>query len=307
MFKYIAKRILMLIPIIIGITFFVYLILSVTPGDAASLILGAEATEAELAAKRAELGLDQPFVIQYLRYIGGLVRGDFGSSWLTGESVLNGFLRRAPVTLLLGAFSIALSTLLGIALGVIAAVRQHKFIDYFSLVIALVFCSLPAFWFALLVQVVFSINLGWLPSGGVDEGFRSFILPAATLCAASLGANVRMTRSSMLDVFSQDYVRTSRAKGASESYTVLHHVLRNGMMPVITQVGMAFARILGGTVVTESVFSLPGVGAYLTNAVRSRDVPVVLGVLVFMSIMICVVNLLTDLVYAWIDPRVKLT
>jgi len=296
----------MLIPIIIGITLFVYLIMSFAPGDAAVLILGSEATEEELVAKRIELGLDKPIIIQYLHYMKNLVRGDFGKSWITGGGVLEEFLHRAPVTLFLGGMSICLSTFIGIILGVVSAVRQHKLIDYFSLVLALLFCSLPAFWIALLAQVLFCIKLGWLPATGVDAGFKSYILPALTLCTASLGGKVRMTRSSMLDVLSQDYVRTSRAKGASETYTVMHHVLRNGMMPVITQVGMSFARVLGGSVVTETVFSMPGVGAYLTTAVRSRDVPVVMGVLVFMSIMICVVNLLTDLMYAWADPRVKL-
>ena len=296
----------MLIPTIIGITLFVYVIMSLAPGDAAVMILGTEATEAELEAKRVELGLDKPVMVQYLNYMGDLIRGDFGESWLSGENVLQGFLNRAPITLTLGAFAIFLSTVLGIGLGVIAAVYQHRTIDYISLVLALLLCSLPSFWLALLAQVLFSINLGWLPATGVDDGFLSYILPAFILCAASLGSKVRMTRSSMLDVLSQDYVRTSRAKGASEFYTVTHHVLRNGMMPVVTQVGMAFGRILGGSVVTETVFSLPGVGFFLTNAVRSRDVPVVLGVLIFMSITICIVNLITDLTYAWIDPRVKL-
>lgn len=306
MLKYILKRLLMLIPIVIGITLFVYLIMSFAPGDAAVLILGSEATEEELMIKRIELGLDKPIVIQYLNYLKNLVRGDFGKSWITGGGVLEEFLHRAPVTLLLGGMSICMSTFIGIILGVVSAVRQHKPIDYFSLVLALLFCSLPAFWIALLAQVLFCIKLGWLPATGVDAGFKSYVLPSLTLCTASLGGKVRMTRSSMLDVLSQDYVRTSRAKGASETYTVVHHVLRNGMMPVITQVGMSFARVLGSSVVTETVFSMPGVGAYLTTAVRSRDVPVVMGVLVFMSIMICVVNLLTDLMYAWADPRVKL-
>ncbi|PNV63554.1 peptide ABC transporter permease [Clostridium sp. chh4-2] len=306
MLKYIMKRLLMLIPIIIGITLFVYIIMSFAPGDAAVLILGNEATEQELQEKRVELGLDKPVIVQYGNYLKNLVKGDFGKSWITGGEVLQEFLHRAPVTLTLGGLSICLSTFIGILLGVVAAVRQHKPIDYISLVLALLFCSLPIFWVALLAQVLFSIKLGWLPATGVDAGFRSYILPALTLCTASLGAKLRMTRSSMLDVLSQDYVRTSRAKGASETYTVMNHVIRNGMMPVITQVGISFARVLGGSVVTETVFSMPGVGAYLTTAVRSRDVPVVMGVLVFMSIMICVVNLFTDLMYAWADPRVKL-
>lgn len=306
MLKYVTKRLLMLIPVIIGITLFVYIIMSFAPGDPAVLILGTEATEAELEAKRIELGLNQPVIAQYLDYMGNLLKGDFGTSWITGGSVLGEFLHRAPVTLTLGALAIFLSTLLGLAMGVVAAVRQHKPIDYFSLGLALLFCSLPSFWIALLAQVLFCIKLDWLPATGIDFGFKSYILPALTLCTASLGGKLRMTRSSMLDVLSQDYIRTSRAKGASETYTVLHHVIRNGMMPVVTQVGMSFAKVLGGSVITETVFSLPGVGAYLSTAVRSRDIPVVIGVLVFMSIMICIVNLLTDLVYAWVDPRVKL-
>lgn len=305
--KFVLKRLLMLIPIIFGITLFVYLIMSLSGGDAASIILGSDATVEQLAAKRMELGLDKPIIVQYLNYMKDLLRGDFGSSWLSGKSVIEELRNRVPVTLTLGVFSITLSTVLGILLGVISAVKQHKAIDYISLFFALLLCSLPAFWVGLIAQVVFSIKLKWFPATGVDNGFISYVLPAVTLCAATLGSKVRMTRSSMLDVLSQDYVRTCKAKGAGEWYSVYHHVIRNGILPVITQVGASFATILGGTVVTENVFAIAGVGTYLTNAVQSRDVPVVMGVLVFISIMVCIVNLLTDLAYALADPRVKLT
>ena len=296
----------MLIPVILGITLFVYAIMSFATGDVAVVILGSDASAAELEAKRIELGLDQPMIIQYVNYMKDLLSGNFGNSWLTGVPVIEEMKVRVPVTLKIGVSAIALSTVVGIILGVISAVRQHKAVDYVSLFVALLFCSLPAFWVGLLSQVLFSIKLGWFPATGIEHGIKSYVLPVFTLCAATMGSKVRMTRSSMLDVLSQDYVRTSRAKGATETYTVVKHVVRNGLLPVITQVGASFAIILGGTTVTENVFSIAGVGTYLTNAVRSRDVPVVMGVLVMLSIMVCLVNLVTDLAYAWADPRVKL-
>lgn len=306
MLKYILKRLLLLIPVVIGITFFIYIILSAAPGDPAQLILGMDATEADLAALRAELGLDKPVVIQYFNYMFGVLRGNFGTSWLSGYEVLPEFLHRLPNTILLATLSMAFAAIIGISLGIVSAIRQNTFIDYFSLALAVLLFSLPAFWFGLMAQIVFCLNLGWLPAAGVGS-FKHFLLPALTLGANVLASQLRMTRTSMLDVVKQDFIRTARAKGAPERRVVMRHVLRNGMLPVVTQVGISYASCMGGSVVTESVFSIPGVGSLLVNAVKSRDIPVVMGSIIFVAVFVGIINLLVDLLYAWIDPRVKLT
>ena len=301
MLKYIIKRLLLLIPVVFGITFIIFVVLNLAPGDPAAMILGQDATAEALAAKRAEMGLDQPIVIQYIRYIAGVLRGDFGTSWLSGYEVLPEFLHRIPYTILLGSLSMFVAVIIGIPLGIIAAIRQYHFVDYASLALALILFSLPSFWFAMMGQILFCLTLGWLPAAGVGS-LAHFILPSITLGANILASQLRMTRTSMLDVIKQDYIRTARAKGADERRVVAHHVLRNGMLPVVTQVGISFASCMGGT-----VFSIPGIGSLLINAVKGRDIPVVMGTLIFIAIFVGIVNLIVDVIYALIDPRVKLT
>ncbi len=306
MLKYVLKRLLLLIPVVLGITFIIFVVLNLAPGDPAAMILGQDATAEALAAKRAELGLDQPIIIQYIRYIAGVLQGDFGTSWLSGYEVLPEFLHRIPYTILLGSLSMFVAVIIGIPLGIVAAIRQYHFVDYASLALALVLFSLPSFWFAMMGQILFCLTLGWLPASGVGS-LTHFILPSITLGANILASQLRMTRTSMLDVIKQDYIRTARAKGADERRVVIHHVLRNGMLPVITQVGISFASCMGGSVVTETVFSIPGIGSLLINAVKGRDIPVVMGTLIFIAIFVGVINLIVDIIYAFIDPRVKLT
>ena len=301
MLKYIIKRLLLLIPVVFGITFIIFVVLNLAPGDPVAMILGQDATAEALAAKRAEMGLDQPIVIQYIRYIAGVLRGDFGTSWLSGYEVLPEFLHRIPYTILLGSLSMFVAVIIGIPLGIIAAIRQYHFVDYASLALAL-----PSFWFAMMGQILFCLTLGWLPAAGVGS-LAHFILPSITLGANILASQLRMTRTSMLDVIKQDYIRTARAKGADERRVVAHHVLRNGMLPVVTQVGISFASCMGGSVITETVFSIPGIGSLLINAVKGRDIPVVMGTLIFIAIFVGIVNLIVDVIYALIDPRVKLT
>ena len=305
MARYIFKRLALLIPVIIGITLFIFVILSIAPGDPATLVLGMDASTEDLIAKRAEMGLDQPVLIQYVRYMGGVLRGDFGSSWLSGYSVLPEFLHRLPNTVMLGTISMMFACLLGIPLGIVSAIRQNSLIDYFSLALALVLFSLPAFWFGMMAQIFFCLQLGWLPAAGVGT-MQHFILPSLTLGANVLASQLRMTRTSMLDVVKQDFIRTARAKGADERRVVFKHVLRNGMLPVVTQVGISYASCMGGSVVTEMVFAIPGIGSLLINAVKSRDIPVVMGTIIFVAVFVGVINLLVDLIYAYIDPRVKL-
>ena len=306
MLKYVLKRLLLLIPVVLGITFIIFVVLNLAPGDPAVQILGADATAEALAAKRAELGLDQPIVIQYIRYIAGVLQGDFGTSWLSGYEGLPEFLHRIPYTILLGSLSMFVSVIIGIPLGIIAAIRQYHFVDYASLALALVLFSLPSFWLAMMCQILFCLTLGWLPASGVGS-LSHFVLPSITLGANILASQLRMTRTSMLDVIKQDYIRTARAKGADERRVVIHHVLRNGMLPVVTQVGISFASCMGGSVITETVFSIPGIGSLLINAVKGRDIPVVMGTLIFIAIFVGIINLIVDIIYAFIDPRVKLT
>ena len=305
MVKYIIKRILMLIPVIFGITLFIYVIMSLAPGDPATLILGPDATYEEILAKREELGLNDPILVRYFKYMAGVLHGDFGISWYNEYDVMGEFLNRIPNTLLLGLLSNAIVILVGIPLGIIAAVKQNGVIDYCTLVLAMLFSSMPAFWFGLMAQIFFCLNLGWFPATGA-ESLKHFILPAVTLASASLVGQVRLTRTSMLEVNKLDYVRTARAKGCSESRIVIRHVLRNGLLPVVTSIGAHIATIVGGAIVTESVFAIPGVASLMINAVKIRDVPVVMGVIVVISVFVGVVNLLVYLLYAVIDPRVKL-
>lgn len=306
MIKYITKRLLYLIPVVLGITLFIFFILSLAPGDPAVLVLGAEASPADLAAKRAEMGLDKPIIVQYLSYISGVLRGDFGTSWVKGYQVLPEFLTRLPNTIYLGSLAMLFSVVLGIPLGIIAAIKQNQAVDYSALAFALILNSLPAFWFGMMGQLLFCLNLKWLPAAGADS-LIYFILPALTLAANILASQLRMTRSSILDVIKQDYVRTARAKGANERRVILKHVLRNGMLPVVTQIGISFASCMGGSVVTEIVFSIPGIGSLLINAVKSRDIPVVMCSLIFIAVFVGIINLIVDIIYAFIDPRVKLT
>lgn len=305
MTKYIFKRILMLIPVVIGITMFIYVIMSLAPGDPATLILGTDAKYEDILAKRQELGLNDPVLIRYLKYMAGVLTGDFGSSWYNGYNVMSEFLSRLPNTLTLGLMSMAITIIIGIPLGVIAAVKQNGPIDYCTLVLAMLFSSMPAFWFGLMAQIFFCITLGWFPATGADS-LKHFILPAITLASGSLAGQVRLTRTSMLEVNKLDYVRTARSKGASEGRIIMKHVLRNGMLPVVTSIGGHFATLIGGAIVTESVFAIPGVASLMINAVKIRDVPVVMGIIVVISVFVGVVNLLVDLTYAFIDPRVKL-
>ena len=221
MLKYIIKRLLLLIPVVFGITFIIFVVLNLAPGDPAAMILGQDATAEALAAKRAEMGLDQPIVIQYIRYIAGVLRGDFGTSWLSGYEVLPEFLHRIPYTILLGSLSMFVAVIIGIPLGIIAAIRQYHFVDYASLALALILFSLPSFWFAMMGQILFCLTLGWLPAAGVGS-LAHFILPSITLGANILASQLRMTRTSMLDVIKQDYIRTARAKGADERRVVAH-------------------------------------------------------------------------------------
>lgn len=304
MYKYIFKRLLMLIPVVLGISLIVFSIMSLTPGDPAVLILGNDANPESLAALREELGLNDNIIVQYLRYMGNLLKGDFGKGYSTGRDVLTEIISRVPVTVKLTLFSTLIAVLISIPVGVISATKQYSFTDSISMIACLMGVSIPNFWLGLMLIIVFSLKLGWLPSGGA-ENLVSFILPSITLgvgCAANIA---RMMRSSMLEVIRQDYIRTAKAKGVNKKDVISKHAFKNALIPVVTVIGLQIGILLGGAVLTETVFSLPGLGRLMVDSLRSMDTPTVMGCIIIFSITFSIVNLLVDILYGYIDPRIK--
>lgn len=304
--KYIIKRILWMIPIILGVSILVFTLMTFCPGDPAATILGSTATEADMAAKREELGLNDPFPVRLARYMGDVfIRFDLGKSWITNVSITDTIVERLPRTLTLTLSTMVISFGLGIPLGVFAATHQNRWQDNGSMVIALLGVSVPNFWLALLLIILFSVKLGWLPAMGIDAGFASYILPALSGCMGGLATCARQTRSSMLDVIRADYITTARSKGVPEGKVIFKHALKNGLIPIITMMGTNFGRMLGGMVIIESIFVLPGMGTYIISAVNNRDYPVVQGGTIFLAISFSVCMLVVDLLYAAVDPRIK--
>ena len=304
MYKYIIKRLLLLIPVLLGVSLLVFTILSLTPGDPAQLILGESAPREAVLKLREEMGLNDPFLLQYLRFVKNAIIGDFGRSYTTGREVFGEIFSRFPNTFVLAVTGMVISVCIGIPVGIISATKQYSAMDSISMVLALLGVSMPVFWLGLMLILVFSVKLGLLPSGGFD-GLKSIILPAATLGVGSAAIITRMTRSSMLEVIRQDYIRTARAKGVAEKVVINKHALKNALIPIITVVGLQFGGLLGGAVLTESVYSWPGVGRLMVDAIRQKDTPTVLAAVVFLAAVFSVVNLLVDILYAYVDPRIK--
>lgn len=302
--RYIAKRLLLMIPVLLGISLLVFTMLELSPGDPAQIILGMKATPEALDNLREQMGLNDPFWIRYIRYIGNVLHGDFGASWRTSLSVLEEIVHRIPVTLRVALGAMFLTVLIGIPIGIISAVKQYSLTDNLTLGGALLFSSMPAFWFGTLLVLLFALKLSWLPATGSDS-IKSYILPWVTLAASNAATLVRMTRSSMLEVIRADYIKMARAKGASEKQVILRHALRNALLPIITIVGMNFAGLMGGTVVIEQVFTLTGLGTLAINSVRALDVPMVMGEVLFIAALTSLINLLVDVLYVYIDPRLK--
>lgn len=304
MLKYIGNRLLMLIPVIIGVTFLIFTVMNFTPGDPAIMILGEGATPDEYAALREEMGLNDPFFLRYFRYVADALRGDFGRSYRTNIPVFQEIATRMPYTLNLAITSTLIAIVIGIPIGVLSAVRQYTITDNMALGTSLLLTSMPAFWFAMMLILLFSLKWRILPSLGADS-WRHFILPAIATSANTLASLLRMTRSTMLEVIRQDYIRTARAKGAKESRVIFGHALRNALLPVVTIIGVNFGIALGGTIVVEQVFALPGLGQLMVNAIRSKDTPMVVAAVLFAAIIASLINLVVDIVYAYIDPRLK--
>jgi len=299
----------MLIPVLIGVTFIVFFILALTPGDPVTIILGDNATAENIAKLTEELGLDDPLLVRYGRYMLNLLKGDLGKSYSNQLSVADQILERFPNTFILAVAAILVALIIGIPVGIISAKKQYTWLDNTFMVLALVGVSMPVFWLGLVLVIVFSLNLRWLPSQGMGQGFmgilKSLVLPAVSLGAGSAAMVARMTRSSMLEVIRQDYIDTARAKGVKESTITIRHMLKNALIPIITVVGLQFGQLLGGAVLTETVFSWPGLGRFMVEAIKKKDTPSVLGSVIFLSVAFSIVNLLIDILYAYVDPRIK--
>ncbi|BFK88507.1 ABC transporter permease [Pseudoflavonifractor sp. DSM 107456] len=304
MYKYVLKRLLMLIPVIIGVSFLVFFIMSLSPGDPARTILGETAPIEAVEALREELGLNDPVLKRYVDYMGGLLHGDMGTSYKSNRPVFDEIMGRFPATLKLSLWGMLFAVALSIPIGIISATKQYSLVDGVSMVGALLGVATPNFWLGLILIIVFSLNLKWFPSGGMD-GWKTYIMPVITLGTGCMASITRTTRSSMLEVIRQDYIRTARAKGVKQRVVITRHALRNALIPVITVIGLQFGYLLGGAVLTETVFSWPGVGTYLVNSIKAKDTPSVMGCVIVFSIAFSIVNLLVDLLYAFVDPRIK--
>ena len=305
MVRYIIRRLFELIPVILVLTFIVFTILSMTPGDATTIILGSDYTP-ELGAKlKVQLGLDRSLIVQYFHYIWNLMHGDFGMSYVTRAPVLDQLSVRLANTAWIVVCAMVLCVSVGIPIGIRSATKPNSIFSQGAMVFGLMGVSMPIFWLGLLLILLFSVNLGWLPSSGMDHGLKSLILPAITLGFNYMANIMRTTRSSMMEAIRQDFIRTARAKGVSEHNVIYDHALGNALMPTITIIGMDVGTLLGGVVLTETVFSIPGMGRLLVEAINQRDTPCVLGTLVIMAICVAVSNLIVDLIYAYIDPRIR--
>jgi len=302
--KYIIRRLLLLLPVMLGVIFLVFFIISLTPGDVASMILGDGATDERIIELREEMGLDDPLIIQYGRYMGSLLSGNMGTSYADGRSVAGEIGQRFPNTFKLTITAIILSVLISIPIGVISATKQYSIFDNVGMIFALIGISMPSFWIGLILIIAFSLKLGWFPSGGMS-GILSLILPAFTLAIASTASITRTTRSSMLEVIRQDYINTAKAKGVSKSRVITKHALRNALIPAITVIGLEFGVLLGGAVLTETVFSWPGIGRLMVQSIQRKDTPMVLGCIIVFTLSFSIVNLLIDILYAYLDPRIK--
>ncbi len=294
-----------MIPVILGVTIAIFTIMHFVPGDPAVIILGSEATEAELQSKREALGLTQPFFVQLASYMKSVfLHMDFGTSYITNNSITNELLARLPRTALVGFVSMVLMLLIGIPLGITAAVHQNGFGDRICMIIALAGVSVPSFWLGLLLVIVFALKLGWLPASGIG-GFQFYVLPCLASAFGGIAGLARQSRSSMLEVIRSDYVTTARSKGLSERSVIYGHALPNALIPIITVAGSHLAHIFGGSVVIENVFSIPGIGSYMVTAVNNRDYTVVTGSVIFLAVVFSLVMLLVDVIYAFVDPRIK--
>jgi len=332
MLRYIIKRCLTIIPVLIGVSLLVFGLIRLIPGDPATVMLGERATDESIARIRTQLGLDKPIYEQYLIYMSRVVRGDLGTSVLRQEPVTQEIIRRFPATIELSLGAILIALMVGIPAGLISAIRRGSWFDSASMLVALTGVSMPIFWLGLMLTLLFAVALRWFPTGGrldaqtefetitnllildsllkgqpqiTIQALRHLFLPALALGTIPMAIIARMTRSSMLEVLSQDYIRTAHAKGLRERVVVTRHALRNALLPVITVVGLQVGILLAGAILTETIFSWPGIGRWIVEAIYARDYPIVQGVTLFVATVFVLVNLTVDIMYACIDPRIR--
>lgn len=305
MIKYILKRLAMMIPVLLGVTLVVFTIMYFTPGDPAEMILGDMATEEDRELFNEQNGLNDPFIEQYINYMKRVIfEGDLGTSYVTKMSVTSEILARFPTTFKLAGVSILLATLLGIVCGIISATKQYSVFDRLATAASLIGVSLPNFWQGMMLVIIFAAGLGWFPPSGFSTPMH-WVLPAVTIGTSSAANIMRMTRSSMLEVIRQDYIRTARAKGQKEKVVIWKHALRNALIPIITVIGLSFGKLLGGAVLTESIFSIAGIGKLMVDAIKVKNTPLVQGGVLFIAVVMCFVNLLVDILYAYVDPKIR--
>lgn len=304
MLGYTIKRILQVIPVLLIISFICFMMIRLVPGDPVANMLGVNASKEAIAAQRAELGLDKPLLTQYGDFLVKALQGDLGKSITTRRPVIDEIAQRYPATLKLALGATVFAAVVGITFGVLSAVKQNKLTDNVIMVFSLLSVSTPSFFLALVMMLLFSIHLGWLPSMGLRTPLH-YVLPIITLGMQSVGLIARTTRSSMLEVLWQDYIRTSRSRGISQAVIVMRHAFKNALIPVVTVVGLRFGGLLAGSMLVEAVFSVPGIGRFMVDGVLKRDYPVVQGTVLVLATTFVLVNLAVDLIYALIDPRIK--
>lgn len=293
-----------MIPVLLGITLLIFGIMEISPSDPASIILGESATEEAVEQLREEMGLNDPFLVRYVDYVKGVVQGDLGRSYRTGVPVFEEIVAKYPVTIKLAVFGILVSLCIGIPVGVISAVKQYSIIDGVGMFMTMLLTAMPKFWLGMLLMLIFSLKLDIFPATGA-AGWMAFVLPVLTTGARSIANITRMTRATMLEVMAQDYIRTVRAKGASEICVIMKHALRNAMIPVVTVAGVNFGHLMGGAVLIETVFAMPGLGTLMVNGIRTADIPIVMGTAIVIAGMFSLINLVVDILYTFLDPQLK--
>ena len=301
---FVGKRLLLLIPVLLGITLIVQLLIDITPGDPAKLMLGMQATDERVEELREEMGLNASFPVRYGRYIWGVIHGDFGTSFMTKLPVFDEIMQRFPYTLVLVSFSLIISIILGVPLGVYAATHQNTWKDNAAMFVALFCVSMPAFWFALMLIREFAVNRRLLPLSGVSE-WTGWVLPCVALALGLTAIIARQSRSNLLEVIRQDYITTARSKGLSEGTVVYRHALKNALIPVIVVAGGMFGTLLGGALISETIFSIPGLGLYTLSGLSNRDYPVIQSSVLILSTLFAIVILIVDILFAVIDPRIR--
>ena len=305
MIRYIIKRILWMIPVLFGVCFIVFALTRLSPGDPVVGILGSNATEEQYAECREELGLDDPFLVQFVRYVKGIITEfDLGISYQSKRPVAEEVLERFPVTLKLGILSVLFSIVVGLPVGVLSAVKQYSPLDYTVTSATVILSSLPSFWLGLMMMLLFALRLGWLPASGLSS-WKGWIMPMIVQGISPVCVITRLSRSNMLEVIRQDYIRTARSKGLSEGVIVRRHALKNAIMPVVTMIGMQMGMVFGGSVITESIFAIPGLGSLMISAISNQNYPTIMGCVFFLCILISIINLVVDVAYAYIDPHIK--